>query len=180
MILKNGVTGCTGGDLSLEFDWEARIVEFKRYCYVFVQQLKGEILEWYEPDVDVSYARAHIKINENELYIFHNGRYDYIAFSNDSLITGLHFIDHHLLKTLFETRYEVLTVKQLEEPLVRQAKDSGKIILNDDDANDIIQQDDYCNNYILLNGNELNDIELSLVNYYWSRTVGDLVFNYWD
>ena len=151
MILKNGVTGCTGGDLSLKFDCEERIVGFKRYCYVFVQQLKGKILEWYEPDVDVSYAHAHIKINENELYIFHNSMYDYIAFSNNRLITGLHFIDHHLLKNLFETRYEVLTVRQLEEPLVRQAKDSGKIILNDDDANDIIQQDDYCNNYILLN-----------------------------
>ena len=53
MILKKGVTGYTSGDLSLERDWDARVVEFKQYCYSFVQQLKGEILEWYEPTVDI-------------------------------------------------------------------------------------------------------------------------------
>lgn len=84
--------------MSLERDWEARIVEFKRYCYAFVQQLKGEFLEWYEPDVDVSYAHAYIKINENELYIFHNSMYDYIAFSKNCLITDLQFNDDYLLK----------------------------------------------------------------------------------
>ena len=159
MILKKGVTGFTGGDLSLECDWEARIVEFKRYCYAFVQQLKGEILEWYEQDVDVNYAHAHIKINENELYIFYNNMYDYIAFTNNRLITNLHFIDHHLLKTLFETRYEVLSAAQLAEPLVRQSKGSGNILLNE---------------------NDLNEVELYYMDYFPAQTVGDLVFNYWD
>ena len=93
---------------------------------------------------------------------------------------NLYFIDYPSLQSLFEKRYEVLTVYQLEEPLVRQAKDSGKIILNTDDANEIINRDDYCDNYILLNENELNDVEIHYVNYFWSHTVGELVFNYWD
>ena len=159
MILKKGVTGYTGGDLSLGRDWEARIIEFKRYCYTFVQQLKGEILEWYEPDVDVSYVHAHIKIKEKELYIFHHNMYDYIAFTNNRLITDLHFIDHSLLKALFETRYEVLTVAQLGEPLLRQSKGNGNILLNE---------------------NDLNDVELYYMDYFPAQTVGDLVFNYWD
>ena len=159
MILKKGVTGYTGGDLPLERDSDARVIEFKQYCYSFVQQLKGEILEWYEPDIDIHYAHAHIKIKGNELYIFHHNMYDYIAFTNNRLITGLEFIDHPELKSLFEKRYEVLTVTQLEEPLVRQANGSG---------------------HILLNENALNDVELYYMDYFPAQTVGDLVFNYWD
>ena len=184
MILKRGVTGFTGGDVSFQRDWEACRTEFKKCCYSYVQQINGRVLAWYEPDIDINYAHAHVEIDEEAFYIFHNDMYDYVAFAlastSDRQVSGLTFIDFPLLKVLFEKRYEVLTVKQLEEPLVRQAKDSGKIILNDDDANDIIQQDDYCDNYILLNENELNDVELSFMNYFWSRTVGELVFNYWD
>ncbi|KGR78942.1 hypothetical protein [Ureibacillus sinduriensis] len=159
MILKKGVTGYTGGDLSLECDWEARVVEFKRYSYMFVQQLKGEILEWYMADIDIGYAHTHIKIDEKELYIFHHNIYDYIAFTVNRDITGLEFIDHSLLKALFETRYEVLTAAQLAEPLVRQSKGSGNILLNE---------------------NDLNDVELYYMDYFPAQTVGDLIFNYWD
>ena len=112
-----------------------------------------------------------------------NHMYDYIAFGyfiGERRTCNLYFMDDPSLQSLFEKRYEVLTVYQLEEPLVRQAKDSGKIILNTDDANEIINRDNYCDNYILLNENELNDVELHYVNYFWSHTVGELVFNYWD
>ena len=183
MILKRGVTGCTGGDESFERDWEACRAEFKKSCYLYVQQLNGRVLAWYEPDIDVHYAHAYVEIDEETFYIFYNNMYDYIAFGyfiGERRTCNLYFMDYPSLQSLFEKRYEVLTVRQLEEPLVRQAKDSGKIILNDDDANDIIQQDDYCNNYILLNENELNDVELNNMNYFWSRKVGDLVFNYLD
>lgn len=85
--------------------------------------------------------------------------YDYIAFTHNRLITELEFIDYPKLKVLFEKCYEVLTVSQLEEPLVRQAKGRG---------------------HILLNENDLNDVELYQLNYFPTQTVGDLVFNYWD
>jgi hypothetical protein len=159
MILKKGVTGFTAGDVSLEYDREARIVEFKRYCYSYVQRLNGEVLQWYEPDIDIHYAHAHVKIDEKELSIFYHSMHDYIAFTNNRLITGLEFVDHSALTALFEERYEVLTVAQLEEPLVRQAKGNG---------------------YILLNENDLNDVELYYMDYFSAQTVGDLVFNYWD
>lgn len=180
MILKRGVTGFTGGDLSLERDWEAYRTEFKKCCYSYVQQINGRVLAWYEPDIDIHYAHAHVEIDEEAFYIFHNNMYDYVAFAlvstSDRHVSSLEFIDYPLLKVLFEKRYEVLTVRQLEEPLVRQVKDSGKIILN----NDVPNRDEYCDNYILMNENELNDVELRFMNYYWSRTVGELVFNYCD
>ena len=183
MILKRGVTGFTGGDLSLERDLEASSTEFKKCCYSYVQQINGRVLAWYEPDIDVHYAHAYVEVDEESFYIFYNHMYDYIAFGyfiGERRTCNLYFMDYPSLQSLFEKRYEVLTVYQLEEPLVRQAKDSGKIILNTDDANEIINRDDYCDNYILLNENELNDVELHYVNYFWSHTVGELVFNYWD
>jgi len=183
MILKRGVTGFTGGDLSLERDLEASSTEFKKCCYSYVQQINGRVLAVYEPDIDVHYAHAYVEVDEDTFYIFYNHMYDYIAFgyfTDERQISSLKFIDNTSLQALFEKRYEVLTVRQLEEPLVRQAKDSGKIILNTDDPSEVINGDDYFDNYILLNQNELNDVELHYVNYYWSRTVGELVFNYWD
>ena len=159
MILKNGVTGYTGGDLSFEFDGEARVAAFKRYCYSFVQQLQGEVLAWYEPDIDLHYAHAHIKLDDEELYIFHHNIYDYIAFTTNRVITGLDFVDHAHLQGLFETRYEVLTAAQLAEPLVRQSTKNGSILLNE---------------------NNLNEVELFYMDYFPARTVGDLVFNYYD
>lgn len=159
MILKKGVTGYTGGDRYFECDWEARVIEFKRYCYLFVQQLQGEVLEWYEPDIDIHYAYARIKLDDEELYIFHHDIYDYIAFTNNRVITGLDFVDHDLLKDVFETRYEVLTAAQLAEPLVRESTRNGNILLNE---------------------NDLNEVELYYMDYFSAQTVGDLVFNYYD
>ena len=55
--------------------------------------------------------------------------YDYIAFSTNRFIGGLQFIDYPLMKAQFENRYHVLAASDLDEPLVRQAKDSGQIVL---------------------------------------------------
>lgn len=159
MILKRGVTGFSAGDLSLERDWVAQTAEFKKYCYASVQQLNGCILAFFEPDIDLGYAHAHVKIDGEELYIFHNNMYDDIAFTSNRDIGGLKFTDHKLLGALFENRYTVLTASQLAEPLVYQTQSGGITLMNE---------------------NELNDVELRFMNHFRSQTVGDLVFNYWD
>lgn len=159
MILKRGVTGFTTDDLSLERDWVDHTAEFKKYCYAYVQQLNGSIMAFYEPDIDLGYAHAHVKIEGEELYIFHNNRYDYLAFTSNCDIRGLNFTDHKSLGTLFDNRYTVLTASQLAEPLVYQTKASGIVLMNE---------------------HELNDVELRFMNHFRSQTVGDLVFNYWD
>ncbi|MCG7344687.1 hypothetical protein MHZ92_11105 [Sporosarcina sp. ACRSL] len=59
----------------------------------------------------------------------------------------------------FSPFYRVLSPTELNEPLViRDSK--GRIIVE--------------------NKNELNDAELGLIKYFNSKTVGDIVFNYWD
>lgn len=159
MILKRGVTGFSARDLSLKHDWVALTAEFKKYCYACVQQLQGSILAFYEPDIDLGYAHAHVKIDGEELYIFYNNMYDDIAFTSNCEIGGLKFIDHELLGTLFDNRYTVLTASQLAEPLVYQTNSSGIILMNE---------------------NVLDDLELRFMKHFRSQTVGDLVFNYWD
>ena len=159
MLLKTGVTGYIGGDLSFECAGEARILAFRRCCYSFVHQLGGEVLAWHAPDIDLQYAHVRIKLDDEELYIFHHDIYDYIAFTTNRVITGLDFVDHALLQGLFETRYEVLMAAQLAEPLVRQSTKNGNILLNE---------------------NDLNEAELYYMDYFSARTVGDLVFNYYD
>lgn len=159
MILKRGVTGFTSEDLSLERDWSAHTAEFKKYCYAYVQQLNGRMMAFYEPDHDIGYAHAHVKIGEKEFYIFHNNMYDYIAFTGNRDIVDLKFLDPQIVGALFENHYTVLTASQLAEPLVYQTNGKG---------------------IILMNANELNDVELRFMKHFRSQTVGDLVFNYWD
>ncbi|MGN7478619.1 hypothetical protein ACTHOQ_12260 [Solibacillus silvestris] len=159
MILKRGVTGFTAGDLSLERDWAAHHAEFKKYCYSYVQQVNGSVLAWYDPDIDFGYVHAYVKIGGEEVYIFYNDMYDYVAFSSNFEIGGLDFTDHPLLSALFENRYRVLTVSQLTEPLLYHTNASGTILMNEHD---------------------LNDVELGFMVHFRSQSVGDLVFNYWD
>lgn len=75
--------------MSLERDWDELLTTFKKNCYAAVQHVKGQVLNWYEPDIDISYAHAHVKVNNQELYIFNNGMYDYIAFTMNRLLTNL-------------------------------------------------------------------------------------------
>ena len=101
----------------------------------------------------------HIQVNEQKLYIFYNRMYDYVAFSSTKLLTDLQFVDEPLLADEFLSPYEVLKTEQLQEPLRKQKKGDGHILLND---------------------NDLNDVELYYMDYFLAQTVGDLVFNYWD
>lgn len=159
MILKRGVTGYTAGDLSLERDWTVLHAAFKKASYAALQAVNGRVVEWFEPDAMIGYAHARVEVNGQELYIFYNGMYDYIAFTTNKLLTDLQFVDHSALGQAFEGSYQVLTVAQLEEPLRKQKKGDGHLLLND---------------------NDLNDVELYYMDYFPAQTVGDLVFNYWD
>lgn len=159
MILKRGVTGYTAGDLSYERDWEALIAAFKKASFTAVQAAGGRIIEWFEPDVMIQYPHMHIQVNEQKLYIFYNGMYDYVAFSSTKVLTDLQFVDEPLLAAVFLSPYEVLTAEQLQEPLRKQKKGDG---------------------HILLNTNDLNEVELYYMDYFPAQTVGDLVFNFWD
>lgn len=159
MILKRGVTGFTAGDFSLERDWDALTLAFKKTSYAAVQAVGGRVSEWFEPDVVNQYPHMHVQLNGEQLYIFYNRMYDYIAFSTTNDLTDLRFVDSLTLTSAFPHPYAVLTVAQLQEPLRKQKKGDGHILLND---------------------NDLNDVELYYMDYFPAQTVGDLVFNYWD
>lgn len=124
-----------------------------------MQAVGGRVMESFEPDAMIQYPHVHIQVNGQQLYIFYNQMYDYIAFSTTKDVTDLRFVDVPSLAAAFYRPYEVLTVAQLQEPLRNQKKGDGHILLNDHD---------------------LNDVELYYMDYFPAQTVGDLVFNYWD
>ncbi|MER2109186.1 MAG: hypothetical protein ABS949_19855 [Solibacillus sp.] len=78
--------------------------------------LKGQVLHWYEPEVDIKYAHAQVNVNLQELYMFYNASYDYIAFTTNRSLTSLQFVDYPALTQSFGDHYQVLTVTELEEP----------------------------------------------------------------
>lgn len=159
MILKRGVTGYTAGDVLFERDWDVLKSTFKKASYAAVQAVGGHVVEWFEPDVVNPYPHMKFQLNGEQLYIFYNQMYDYIAFSTTNDLTDLRFVESLTLAADFHHPYEVLTVAQLQEPLRKQKKGDG---------------------HILLNANDLNDVELYYMDYFSAQTVGDLVFNYWD
>lgn len=159
MILRNGVTGFTGGNLLLERDWNTVRLLFKKNCEEMVRKVGGEIIEWYEPSIDNSYMHNLCKIMGEELYLFFNSSYGYVAFTKNRDITGLMFIVNDQLAIAFSDIYRALTLSELSEPLVFSGTE---------------------NTITLQNPNELNSVELEYAKHFNSRTVGDLVFNYWD
>lgn len=159
MILKKGVSGYTAGDLSFEGDFEDDVIEFQKICYAAVQQAGGKVLAWYEPDVTMAYPHVFVQLGEEQLYIFLHNMYDYIAFASNRLITDLQFVDCAQLKSAFEPRYDVLSVEQLNEELIRQSTSKGTILLNE---------------------NMLNDVERKYMDHFNAQTVGNIVFNFWD
>lgn len=161
VILKRGVTGFWNKESEeIVVNTEARVANFKSWCYTNVLQLGGKLIEWYEPTSFISYAHARVKLSGEELYILHHDVYDYIAFAKNIEMTNLHFINHKELNVLFNEQFQVLSRETLEERLLKgkSNKKSG----------------------FLLNENDLAIVELEQISYFSSETVGQVIFNYWD
>ncbi len=159
MILLNNISGYTHYDLEGEKNFEEIIQEFKQICFQVASDIGGEIIDWHEPDIRMHYPYAHIRILGEEIYVLHNGVYPFIAFSQNNEILDLQFVDHSLLSQAFQKYYRVLRVAELIEPLI--IKKIGDTVF-------------------IKNPNELHEMELKYVRRFSAKTVGMIVFNYWD
>lgn len=161
MILKRGVTGFWSQQSDeIVVDTETRVGNFKSWCYTNVLQFGGNVLEWHEPSLSISYAHALVRVGGEELYILHHNVYDYIAFTKNIEMTNLRFIDHKELSVLFNEQFQVLSRERLEEQLIKgKSNKKGGFLLNE---------------------NDLAIVELEQIHYFNSETVGQVLFNYWD
>lgn len=161
MILKRGSTGFWNKESDeIIVNTEARVANFKSWCFTNVLQLGGNVLEWHEPTSYISYAHARVKLSGEELYILHHDVYDYIAFTKNIEMTSLHFINHRELSVVFSGPFQVLSQEQLEERLLKgKSNKKGGFLLTE---------------------NDLAITELEQMHYYSSETIGQVIFNYWD
>lgn len=153
MILLNGVSGFNGPDPKTDGEY------FKKICYTVIQSLDGNVMSFCEPEVARHYYIVKVEVSEQKLYILLNLIYPFVAFASTVDPANIRFIDHEKLTDKFKPYYRVLSQNELNEPLVIRDSNGGIIVENK---------------------NELNDAELGLIKYFNSKTVGDIVFNYWD
>ena len=153
MILLNGVSGFNGPDPVTDGEY------FKKICYSLIHRLNGDVLSFREPKVARHYYEVKVKVFEEDLSILLNYVYPFVAFASSVDYCYIKFVDNELLLNEFSPYYRVLRSNELNEPLVIK-ENKGRIIVE--------------------NNNELNDAELTNIKYWKSKTVGDIVFNYWD
>ncbi|MEC2076328.1 hypothetical protein [Metabacillus fastidiosus] len=151
LILYSGITGILSASSVKE-------KEFKQICYSL---LGSNVLEFIENGTLKNFYECIIKLKGKNIHILLNRHYPFIAFTSARELNVLYFpfIDEPDLSKLFEQYYKVLSVYQLNEPLTYTQK--GK-------------------NIIVINENELNQGELKELVFWKPRTIGEVVFNYWD
>ncbi|MBC5636318.1 hypothetical protein H8S33_05685 [Ornithinibacillus sp. BX22] len=153
VILLNGVSGFNGPDPVTDGEY------FKKVCYSLIHRLNGNVLSFSEPEAARHYYEVKVNVLEENMSILLNNVYPFIAFASSVDHGYIKFIDNEPLLNGFSPYYRVLRSNELNEPLVIK-ENKGRIIVG--------------------NKNELNEAELNNIKYWKSKTVGDIVFNYWD
>lgn len=151
LILSSGISGFQPAPTVKE-------KEFKQLCYSLFGK---KALDYIEDRTTKNFYEFVIKVGDKKVHILLNGQYPFMAFtsSRESDVHYFPFINEPELSKMFERHYKVLSFNQLNEPLRYTQK--GKEILME-------------------NENSLHKDELKQLSYWQPKTVGEVVFNYWD
>lgn len=158
MILLDGISDSGGPDTLVDGN------QFKKFCYSIVTSLGGRVLSYREPVVAQNYYYAEVSLsNEDGLYILLNSIYPFIAFTTSPVPFNMTFVDQKQLRAtinqLYGEVYRVLHPVELDEPLRLKEAKGGLVVLNE---------------------NTLNKWDIYNIKYWKPKTVGEVVFNYWD
>lgn len=152
MILRSGVTGFLPAPSTNES-------EFKAVCYSL---LDSDGVEFVETQGFVkSFYECIIKVRSKRVHVLLNSQYPFVTFTSSRQADerNFPFIDDIELSNIFSPYYKVLCFEQLNEPV--KYWQQGK-------------------NIIIENENTLHQAELKQVAYWKPKTVGEIIFNYWD
>ena len=157
MILPNGVTGF----YSTKHKKPPTIDEkqFKQNCFNLISSINGEILEFKGQQISTNFFDVAAKISNKHIHILLNVHYPFMAFASEVECGEIVFINESELNKLFSPFYTVLDKKELNEP----------VILRLGSKQSILQKE-----------NDFNNDELKQVAYWKPKTIGDIIFNYWD
>jgi hypothetical protein len=154
LLLPNGITGFSNHSPKVT------LTDVKRDCYAAIQSVGGKI----EEIIGVKYPKNFYEIvfsfRKKRLHALFNYQYPMVAFASNVAYFQIEYMDDWDLSNFFQMYdYQVLSVNELNTPLAIKKKGS-KIRLE--------------------NENDLSDFELEQIQYWEAKTIGEVIFNYWD
>jgi hypothetical protein len=155
LLLLEGITGFPlNNDLA-----ESVSTEFKQVCYSISRQTHGKLLSFEKPHESQNFYKAELEWKDEKLFILLNGSYPIVAFASNVEPFNITFIDHPIVNEVetFTNIYTIAVASELEEPVYIDERAKS-----------------------LVNENKLNKQELSQLFYWKPKTVGEIVFNFWD
>lgn len=150
MKLPNGVTGFYNSEANKPPNVDEK--QFKKLCFDIVSRSGGKVIDLTTPQSSANFYYAQVEILRNQFYILLNKHYPYLTFASAVEFGDIKFIDHPFLYEQFSLFYQVISTKELNNPV----------------------------NHILMKNAELNSAELEQVSYWKPETLGQIIFNYWD
>lgn len=154
MLLLDGISGFLINDLPKVYS-----SQFKKLCYSLANVTQGKFVSFEMPLRSQNFYKAELELNDEVFFILLNSSYPIVAFASSVENFNIHFIDHphsNLIKT-FSNVFTIVNVNELVEPIEIDERTQT-----------------------LLNKNNLNKSEISQILYWKPKTVGDVVFNFWD
>jgi hypothetical protein len=157
MNLPNGITGF----YNLKKNQPPKVdgKQFKQLCFAIITRNGGKVLEFKEPQYPMNFYDVEVKIFNKDYHILLNEYYPYLVFASSVNCGKIIYVDEPQLSRDFIPYYKVLSVSVLNKPL------------NIKETNGMI---------VLENNNKLNSAELDQISYWKPKTIGDIVYNFWD
>ncbi|TXK70160.1 hypothetical protein [Paenibacillus sp. N3.4] len=154
VLLLNGISGFLVDDLP-----EVDSLQFKRLCYSLANYSNGKFLSFEEPHVSQNFYKAELGLHNESIFILLNSSYPFIGFASSVQNYEIEFIDHSLsnIVCVFNDVFRVLSAIALNQQLALDER-----------------------TLTVLNENSLNEAELRQIFHWKPKTVGDVIFNFWD
>lgn len=150
MILPNGISGFYDAESNKPPSVNGD--QFKHLCVEFASFNGGKLIEFSQPHYPRNFYFSKFNISGKQLYVLLNEHYPFVAFASFVDIENIMFIDRPQLDEHFSDYYTVLGKKELNAPF----------------------------NHRVIEKSELNGAELKQFAYWKPKTVGEIIFNYWD
>jgi len=152
MKLPNGVTGFYHSKANKPPQVDGK--QFKQVCFDIASRNGGKVIDFNPSQYPMNFYKARVEIFNNRFYILLNGHYPYLAFASAVELGNINFIDIPVLFEQFSPFYQVIGAVELNIPV-----------------SEILGKE---------NENALNSAELEQLAYWKPKTIGNIIFNYWD
>ncbi|PYI53390.1 hypothetical protein [Paenibacillus flagellatus] len=154
MLLIDGISGFPINELQ-----RVDSLQFKKLSYSLVNVAQGRLLSFEAPCASNNFYKAELGWKDERVFLLLNASYPILAFASSIEYFNIKFIDHSLSNDVESSGcgFRVASASELNENLALDER-----------------------TLTVLNKNSLNQSELSQIFFWKPKTIGDVVFNFWD